>query len=136
MELGKWPMIWWMESARGSYGAAKLLHAQPLFSRSAVSRYYFAAYAATHSVLLTVREIPPPQGNWAHKGLPNHLRTVLASRLHRRDAASYAQMLGSLYDLRITADYAPKFQVDDRSLDDARRDSGRLLTLAGRLTHE
>lgn len=123
----------WLESARRSQGAARLLHGNATFVRSSVSRYYFAAYAAAHAVLLHLGKTPPQQGNWSHKGLPDVLRTVLTAIARVDNSAAYSQMLRTLYDLRVVADYGAGLTLDATLLESARRDSGRVVKLAERM---
>lgn len=84
--------------------------------RSAVSRAYFAAYAAVHAILLHSGEQPPSRGNWSHDGLAEHVRVVL-QRLRRNDSSfrGAIQMKKDVSDLRnyrVRADYSPTSTID------------------------
>lgn len=98
--------------------------------RAAASRFYFAAYAAVHAVLLMHGNTPPDRGNWAHKGLPETLRASLGSG---RNGSHYKQLLGDLYDMRILADYDPEMTMDAGAAQHSRRSGGAIIRLAERM---
>lgn len=66
-----------MRLARDSMIAAgKVMSEHP---RSACSRFYYAAYAAAHAMLMHLGETPDREmGTWSHKTLPDHVRACLA----------------------------------------------------------
>ncbi len=95
-------------------------------NRSAVSRAYYAAFAAVHSLLLHLDATPRPEfGTWAHATLPGALRAALSGRMRdrlRADPTEYSRMLAEAYSGRQAADYNPQADV---SSDFVRRSLGR-----------
>ena len=61
------------------------------------------------------------------------LRTVLTAIAREDNSAAYSQMLRTLYDLRVVADYGAGLTLDATLLESARRDSGRVVKLAERM---
>lgn len=123
----------WLNSARESIAAAQ--SAIKEFPRSAVSRAYFAAYAATHAILLHSNETPPQRGNWAHGGLGQQLATVLArgAGLDRRIALLMRKCVDDCYNCRIQADYGPHLVMGEPIARSATRHARQVLLLAERM---
>lgn len=124
----------WLFLGQSSEAAAmKIESSSP---RSAISRFYYAAYSASHAILLMKQQVPPERGNWPHDGLSENLESVLArgsdAMLHR-DSRVFKQRLSELYDLRIEADYGPLRTVDQQAATRARRLAGPLVRLAERM---
>ena len=98
----------WFLSAESNFEAASALaeRCRP----SSVSRAYYAAYSASHAIVMARGETPPARGNWPHEGLGELVRTVLArgqDEWKRQELLQYKQAINELQSLRILADYEP-----------------------------
>ncbi len=100
--------------------------------RTAVSRFYYCPFAATHAVLITRGVTPPQRGKWGHEGLPEHLETAPGAN---RDASFFSQKLGQLYALRIEADYGVLRVVDEQEPQRSRQLAGPLIRLAEKVVN-
>jgi uncharacterized protein (UPF0332 family) len=124
----------WLAAAQSAEEAAMdILEMHP---RSAISRFYFAAYSAAHATMIASGQPAPDRGNWAHETLATHFRSVLTrgSRAIRlRDASVFSSQLSDLYNMRIVADYGAAKSVDRAAAVDARRLAGPLVRLAERI---
>ena len=121
----------WLHSASDSYAAASKLALQ--HPRSACSRYYFAAYAAAHALLLRLGQTPPARGNWPHESLADQLGACLATRAGSRSVSVYRQSIRNAHRLRVVADYGVRFPMSDSDAALARRCAGQVLHLARRI---
>jgi uncharacterized protein (UPF0332 family) len=103
--------------------------------RSAVSRAYYAAYAAVHGLLLHFERSPGNKGTWTHTALPGELRTALAPVRDRlaQPPPHYEDILQKAYNARRLADYNPSLTVDARTSDTAIRNCDRLVKLAAKV---
>jgi uncharacterized protein (UPF0332 family) len=103
--------------------------------RSAVSRAYFAGFAAATSVLAAKKvSFPGRREGPAHERLPRMLLNNMGdySLVVRRRAG---RVLNALYDERIAADYYPGISVDRQSALYAVRDASLILRDLG-VSHE
>ena len=124
----------WLVAGQSSEDAA--VRTEMTNPRSAISRFYYAAYSASHAILLSKRQIPPDRGNWPHEGLSENLEAVLSrgpDAMKDRDSRVFKQRLSELYDLRIEADYGPLRSVTGEAATRARRLAGPLVRLAERM---
>jgi|GEM_PF-907904 len=124
------PYAWLGIAQDGELAAKESLSTHP---RSSISRYYYAAYSASHALLLHLGVDPPPRGNWDHAILPECLRSSLMARMGSipsRNATIYKKGLQDLYNQRIAADYGPLRTVDEQAANDARKWAGQLVRLA------
>ncbi len=118
----------WFAMADESLQAATLLEAQE-FTRSSVSRYYYAAYQAITAVLLyrgvtlpvvdgTLREA------WSHDDTPgifvNQIERFVKNREFRRDVE---RRLQNLYEKRVVADYITRRAITQSDLQQSRKDA-------------
>ena len=129
--------VWrsWLEMADESMWAAATAEDVGC-RRPAISRYYYAAYQAVSAVLL-YRNIPRPtidrveREAWSHDLTPDlvrdHFVPVCRSRDRRNDLA---HRLGTLYKMRLIADYVSSAALTESNLADARRSAGILVHFA------
>lgn len=112
---------WWILAQESQQGAKAAEEKACL--RSAVSRYYYAAFQAATAVLHYVK-LTPPEGEqgWSHQSTPDmleeHLRPYIPSRATRH---RLRQQLRDLYKYRISADYKGNEQVDASDVQSAKR---------------
>ena len=125
----------WLKTAQQNRDAAKSI--QQSFARSAVSRAYYSVYAASHAILLHLKERPREDwGTWAHEDLPGTLRSTLS-----RGTVPFAagvpvqckEIVTRCYKKRLTADYAPGLDVDPEMAKEACRDADRMVATAKRI---
>ena len=100
-------------------------------SRSAASRYYYAAYQAISAVLLYLRIMPPVDREaWSHESTPDllidHFAPVLKDKWRRR---RMAERLRKLYKIRVDADYVSANEVG-KHLQSVRQDAEFILRWA------
>jgi uncharacterized protein (UPF0332 family) len=125
----------WINMARDSLRAAAGAEAEGL-SRSSVSRYYYAAYQAMTAALLYRRVTPPVVDGvrreaWSHADMPELIMQQLAPVVRNRDRRSdLARRLGTLYRMRVIADYVARVPVTRENVDVARRNAGYLVKTA------
>jgi uncharacterized protein (UPF0332 family) len=104
----------WLNMASESMEAAVMLkHDCP---RWCASRAYYAAYSATHAMLLHSNLSTPELGNWQHAGLGQAVCESLKRGRGRRSkhaANALKNAIESCYSARIAADYKPEYSVDD-----------------------
>lgn len=107
-------MATWLEIARENRKAATTLSFDQISPRSVISRAYYAVFAyVTHELLLVNVEIPASREAPSHQRLQSLVINRLSQfRLPKR--RSLAILVGSLYDLRIAADYMPSVEIDAR----------------------
>ncbi len=105
----------WMIMARDSLaGAETCLTAK--CARSAVSRAYYAVFAAVTAMLLKCGQHPrAAHGAWPHKELPKLVRRHLSSEYGAGRARDLSRIVNVNYMLRILADYGPGRVVDGAS---------------------
>jgi len=123
----------WLDMARESLDAAKLL-ADRDKPRPAANRAYYAGYqAATALIHQNGTEIPPTvdgeqRESWSHTDTP----TVLINNTRRLPLNGHrnrlAGNLSELYRLRVSADYISTDRIV--SVDDAISQAGQLLKIA------
>ncbi len=103
----------WWRRAVASLEAAELLHRQG-YLHSSVSRGYYAAYQAASAVLIYLKTTPPENREaWSHEETPELLRQRLRPRLERSQCNDLSNRLGTLYKLRIDADYKTTATLTD-----------------------
>jgi uncharacterized protein (UPF0332 family) len=101
----------WKEISRENLVAAKSL-SQDARWRSAVSRAYYAAYAAVAGALEGLAQYPEGRHGPSHDRLPKLVMTYLTMlRISERRRVAAAAV--RLYRRRIAADYRPLESVDD-----------------------
>ena len=102
----------WIEVARDAASAAKLCFRNGHF-RSAVSRSYYAMYAAvTGRLVQSGAEPPAGRPGWSHAKTQHLAIEVLRSRLGAKATREIRRMMAAAYSDRITADYLPGRTVD------------------------
>jgi len=125
----------WLKMALACEEASHLLAEAGLW-RSSVSRSYYAAYCAIHSMLFFRGETPPRRGNWPHENLGALLHANLglprAKSVHHA-SKRYRNQFNRLIALRVTADYGPMLSVDQRDAVEARQVAGPFLRHAERM---
>jgi uncharacterized protein (UPF0332 family) len=102
-----WTKDQWMALARDNLAAAK--SARDSHPRAAASRAYYAAFSASHGLLLHLGDSPRKTlHTWAHEDLPGSVKAAL-DRLseNRRANATYRLLIETCYQARLQADYAP-----------------------------
>ena len=107
----------WLEMAQDSLQSARDLGSEHSISahlRSAVSRYYYAAYQAVTAVLLYLSQIPPDNREaWSHAETPDFTVNVFARVLRSRKQRQHMQReLSTLYKMRCDADYVSIVTID------------------------
>ena len=127
----------WMATARESSKAAQIAEAGGC-SRSAASRYYYAAYQAVTAMLHYRRvAIPEDRQAWSHDQTPSLINEQLEPFLKSRDKRKdLAKRLERLYKTRIIADYMADKSIRADSLRGVRRDSNYILKVAERILPE
>ncbi len=98
----------WREMAEGSLRSAdRLIEIESSkFYRSAISRYYYAAFQAVTSFLLFTGLTPADdQEGWAHTSTSKLLFEHSKSKIGQSTARTLALSLHDLYSLRLYADY-------------------------------
>ena len=120
----------WIELAKDSQNAAQKLKDE--HHRSCVSRIYYSAYQAVTAVLLYSKCVPPATREaWNHAETPGmlavHCKTVLKRRDQRQDLA---RRLGTLYKLRVIADYISAEDIDQTTVTNALKDGNFLIKVA------
>ncbi len=101
-----------MDVAKDSVGAASRCLRGGHY-RSAVSRAYYAMYAAVTAALLGARLTPPAgRGTWSHRGVPDLVKEHLGQQLGRGGAQNVRRMVRATYTLRLVADYVSTRTVD------------------------
>jgi len=104
-------MATWREIATESFGSAGLL-LQDQRWRSTVSRAYYAVYGRVAEALTDCgMTMPKGREGPSHGGLPemivDHLKDLKDGRWR------LSSLVGTLYRLRLNADYYPSLLVDD-----------------------
>ncbi|MCC7492014.1 MAG: hypothetical protein IT204_06715 [Fimbriimonadaceae bacterium] len=131
----------WRAVAADNFAAAVTLLAQ--HPRSAVSRFYYAAYAACCGWLEAGPEVAKQaaanQDEWySHGALRDSLGLSAAGgfgeppRLQPDEVRELTKRLGSLRDLRVVADYRPQEAVPAADVTAALRCAAYILELLGR----
>lgn len=107
----------WMRIGDGSLAAAgAMLRGQPELHRSAVSRAYYAMFAAVTGVLILSGQRPRSRfGTWSHADLPDAARETLRSRVGLGRARDVKSRLEVGYKLRVAADYETGLTIDDEA---------------------
>jgi uncharacterized protein (UPF0332 family) len=100
----------WSEISRENLIAPKSL-SQDARWRSAVSRAYYAAYAAVAGALEGLAQYPKGRFGPAHDQLPKLIMTYL-TELEFFERARVVKLARRLYRQRIAADYEPPQRVD------------------------
>lgn len=128
----------WLQMASSSYSAALAAESADAL-RSAVSRYYYAAYQSA-TAFLRYRNLDPPiigtirRESWSHMDTPQMLRTHLRPFVRNpRSRALCASRLGALYKARVGADYSAAFNAPAATIHVARRDAASLLKMVQRI---
>jgi hypothetical protein len=122
----------WLDMAKQSEQAARLLEREKMF-RSSVSRAYYAAQAAAHAILLRRGHTPPQEGNWANPGLGDVLGTSLRTvhpQIRKEQARDYRMDVVRCWTMRLDADYRAIRSIGDVESRAAIRSCGRLVRLA------
>lgn len=128
----------WIGMARESLEAATAAMEKGL-GRSAMSRFYYAAYQAATAALL-YRGLTPPADReaWTHDDTPLLMVQQLSPVVPRRDVRrDLLRRVSGLYRRRLIADYRAKQTLSANDLQEARRDAGYVVsTLGGVLPEE
>lgn len=121
----------WWHMAQDSLAAAKLLKDQGHL-RSGASRSYYAAYQAASAVLLYLGTTPPEDREaWSHEATPDLLRKQLKAHVTQNQCNDLSRRLGTLYKLRVEADYIGDKEVDAAALQAALKDASFLVKVVG-----
>jgi uncharacterized protein (UPF0332 family) len=129
----------WLGMAVDSVDAGIELGDTPAFTRSAVSRYYYAAYQAVTALFLYEGQMPPTvngirRESWSHEVTPDmvleNLGRVLPDRKKRYQIRSNLQ---ELYKTRIFADYSGANPVSVARLKSSRKLAKYIVTLTSAL---
>ncbi len=122
----------WMELAQAFLVDAKNLYAGSA-ARSAASRAYYSAFAATHALLQHFSISPPARRtSWAHRSLSTELWGALrgSGKMGKFQAKVFVDGLAAAYSTRIEADYKPGFDVTLADAKDAIGRADELVRLA------
>lgn len=124
----------WRLAAEENIRAGMTLFDAEGMGRGAANRFYYAAYQASHAIILStpLRADCPREGNWGHGALANVLLAALQRHLYySRDLANtFRQRLLSAKTARVVADYLPNDEVTLEHLRDARSAAATLLGVA------
>lgn len=92
--------------------------------RSAVSRFYYAAYQAGTALLLYRKQQPPETREaWSHADTPEMLKEHLLATVKSKDkVVDLTERLRQLYKVRLNADYAGDAQTTQAIADKARKE--------------
>jgi len=111
----------WAHMAHDARKAAQACTAGGHF-RSAVSRAYYAMFAAVTGLLIDQKVMPRAGlGTWAHERLPGIAKENLKAKLGDVPSQDVKRMLTYMYKLRLIADYVPGATVDGRDARDCLR---------------
>lgn len=110
----------WLKCAQDNFNAADSLRAAG-FVRSAVSRSYYAAFAAAHAIILAVEPTSiGERGNLRHGAIHAALFHSLRTARHpRRVSEVLADRFQRAYHHRVAADYKPRAVIPSGSLTEA-----------------
>lgn len=86
--------------------------------RPSISRYYYAAFQMTTSVLLYLRLTPPnDMEGWSHGETQDLLRNRTSPVIRSRDLRNnLTTKLSELYKLRIDADYLGDEEINQKKM--------------------
>lgn len=113
----------WWQMAVSSLDAAKMLENKE-YLRPGASRSYYAAYQAASSAVLYLGTTPPVDREaWSHEATPELLRRQLRTLLPQNRCNDLARRLGTLYKLRIDADYISDTEINSAALQAALKDA-------------
>jgi uncharacterized protein (UPF0332 family) len=112
------------------------------YSRSAVSRFYYAAYQAMTALLLYERQEPPVVGgvqreSWSHEVTPQMVLENLGRVVpNRKDRYDFRRRLRELYNARVYADYSGSIPPRREWVVTALKDANFLIKVARNILPE
>jgi uncharacterized protein (UPF0332 family) len=133
MPMATWEL--WLELARESFETGWTCGQANRF-RSAVARFYFAAYQAATAILLYRKQIPPVgREAWSHEITPDMLMQHLGEQVSRQeDRRRLSNHLRDLRDARIISDYVATQSVTAADGLQARESAEEILRIAASIT--
>lgn len=128
----------WLSLAQESLASADLLRRRG-HARPAASRFYYAAYQASHAILLCTpaQTDLPDRGNWDHAATMNGVVAVLRryAAVSENTGRMIRVRLAKAYSARVQSDYAPDHQVREEHVVESRTAAASLVALAQRMVH-